>query len=546
MAAEPRSGILHRSLFRYGLKKDPEEVIAESRDPSKSLKKSLGALDLTILGVGAIIGAGIFVLAGLGATMAGPYIIFSFILAGIVCALAGLAYAELSSTIPTSGSAYAYTYSAVGEAVAWTLGWALVLEYAVGSAAVAIGWSANFDALLRSFFGVDLPTWATNSYFGPVAGGIVNLPAMIIVLFITAVLVVGSKASAKLAGVFVVAKVAILFLVIGLGLFFVSADNLTLAPPAPTEGAWYAILGAPGVIIGAAAIIFFAYIGFDAVSTTAEETKNPKKDLPIGILGSLFICTALYILATTVLVGMVPYSDMMPDCASPDLSADVPCYAGNGVTPDQAGERLGEPFGYAFEANGIVWAANLIRAGAIIGITSVLMVLLMGGPRVFFALARDGLLPKSWSKVHEKFGTPARTTIGTGLAVALVAGFGTLGLAGQLTNIGTLYAFTLVCIGVIVLRYTKPHLERPFRVPLSIGRFPILALLGAILCVGLMVSLDPLTILGFFGWMGLGLMVYAVYGIRKSKLFGHVGRDGRDPRPLPQADSEIVLEEVKA
>ena len=535
MASAPatRPGLLTRSLERYGLKKSPEDIIAQARDPTRSLKKTLGALDLTILGVGAIIGAGIFVLAGLGATIAGPYIIFSFVLAGIVCALAGLAYAELASTIPTSGSAYAYTYSAVGEAVAWTLGWALVLEYAVGSAAVAIGWSANFKALLGSFFGVELPVWATNSALSGVEGGVVNLPAMVIVLLITAVLVVSSKGSARLAGVFVVAKVAVLALIIGFGLFLISADNLTLAPPAPAGDAWYAILGAPGVIVGAAAIIFFAYIGFDAVSTTAEETKNPKKDLPIGILGSLFICTALYILATTVLVGMVPYTDFME---------------GGGVSAGEAASRMEEPFGYAFEANGIHWAANLIRAGAIIGITSVLMVLLLGGPRVFFALARDGLLPSSWAKVHEKFGTPARTTIGTGIAVALVAGFGTLGIAGQLTNIGTLYAFALVCFGVIVLRYTKPHLERPFRVPLSIGRFPWLAALGAILCVGLMLSLDVTTILGFFGWMGLGLMVYAIYGIRKSKLFGHVGRHGRpdDARALPQGDSEIVLEEVKA
>ena len=521
-----RQGLLGRSLERYGMKKAPEDVIAESRDPTRSLKKSLGALDLTILGVGAIIGAGIFVLAGLGAVMAGPYIIFAFVLAGIVCALAGLAYAELASTIPTSGSAYGYTYSSMGEVPAWTLGWALVLEYAVGSAAVAMGWSANFAALLRSTLDIELPVWAANSVTSGVEGGFINLPAMLIVLLITGVLVVSSKGSAKLTGVFVAIKVAILLLIIGLGLFFISGDNLTLAPPPVQDGAWYSVLGGVGPIVGAAAIIFFAYIGFDAVSTTAEETKNPKRDLPIGIMGSLIICTLLYILATTVLVGMVPYTDFV---------------AGGAVSPEQANERLGEPFGYAFEANGIVWAANLIRAGAIVGITSVLMVLLLGGPRVFFALARDGLLPQSWSKVHEKFGTPYRTTIGTGLAVALFAGFGTLGAAGALTNIGTLFAFTMVCLGVVVLRYSKPDLERPFKVPFSIGRFPILAALGALLCIGLMASLSKSTIIEFFGWMGIGLMVYAIYGIRKSRLFGHVGRD---ESPLPEADADIVLEKV--
>ena len=521
--------MLRAALQRYGMKKAPEDVIAESRDPTKSLKKSLGSLDLVTLGVGAIIGAGIFVLVGLGAQTAGPNIVWAFVLAGFICALAGLAYAELASTIPTSGSAYAYAYSSLGETMAWVLGWALVLEYAVGSAAVAIGWSSNFVGLLGSF-GVNLPVYLTASpeVFSGVPGGFVNLPAMLIVALITTLLVVGSKLTARFAGVFVVAKVAILAMVIGLGFFFVQGANFALPSPAPDPNEWYAILGSVGPVVGAAAVIFFAYIGFDAVSTTAEETKNPKRDLPIGILGSLFICTALYILASAVLVGMVPYTDFLP---------------GNGVSELEAQQRVGEPFGYAFEANGLTWAANLIRAGAILGITSVLMVLLMGGPRVFFALARDGLLPQSWSKVHEKYGTPYRTTIGTGIGVALVAGFGTLGIAGQLTNIGTAFAFALVCLGVIVLRYTKPDLQRPFRVPLNIGRFPVLAALGALLCFGLMMSTGRFTIIAFFAWMGLGLMAYAAYGIRKSKLFGNVGRNGA--RPVRDVDADVTLEEVK-
>ena len=521
-------GLFRDAFARYAMKKSPEDVIAESKDPSKSLKKSLGALDLVLLGVGAIIGAGIFVYAGLGAQIAGPNIIWSFVLVGFICGLAGLAYAEMASAIPTSGSAYAYSYSALGETIAWTLGWALVLEYAIGSAAVAIGWSGNFTALMRSVFGVQLPVWATNSYFSGVPGGIVNLPALILVLLITAVLVVGSKESARLTGLFVAAKVAILAIVIGLGFFFINGANLSLAPPPSPPTAWYASLGAVGPILAGGAIIFFAYIGFDAVSTTAEETKRPQRDLPWGILGSLAICTVLYILASVVLLGMIPYTDLV---------------AGNGVSAADAGARLAEPFGYAFEKNGIIWAANLIRFGAIIGIASVLMVLLMGGPRVFFALARDGLLPASWSAVHKRFGTPYKTTIGTGIAVAFVAGFGSLGLAGQLTNIGTLFAFILVCVGVIRLRYTKPDLERPFKVPLNIGRFPILAALGAVLCTALMFSLSTVTILGFFAWMGLGLCVYAIYGIRKSRLFGHVGRDGATP--VREVDADIVLEEVK-
>ena len=512
--------LLRRSLERYSLKKAPEDVIAESNDPSRSLKKSLGALDLVILGVGAIIGAGIFVYAGLGAQIAGPHIVWSFVLVGIICALAGLAYAEMAAAIPTSGSAYAYTYSALGETLAWVLGWALVLEYAVGAAAVAIGWSANFTAFLRSVFNIELPVELTT---GLAAGGIVNLPAMLLVGVIATVLVVGSKESARFAAIMVAIKVAIIAVIIGVGFFFVSGANLSLTPPPSPPTAWYSALGAVGPILAGGAIIFFAYIGFDAVSTTAEETKNPKRALPIGILGSLAICTLLYILASVVLMGMIPYTDLMP---------------GNGVSEAEASLRLGEPFGYAFEAQGITWAANLIRIGAIVGIASVEMVLLMGGPRVFFALARDGLLPQSWAKVS-RFGTPARTTIGTAIGVALVAGFGSLNFAGEVTNIGTLFAFVLVCVGVVVLRYKKPNLPRPFKVPLNIGKFPVLAGVGAILCALLALSLSRATLLLFVAWMGLGLIAYSLYGIRKSKLYAAQLAAGNAPRP---ADPAVVEE----
>jgi APA family basic amino acid/polyamine antiporter len=539
MATPPATddSLFRRSLNRYGLKKSPEEVILQAKDPSKSLKKSLGALDLTLLGVGAIIGAGIFVYAGLGAQIAGPHVIWSFVLVGAICALAGLAYAEMAAAIPTSGSAYAYTYSALGETMAWVLGWALVLEYAVGAAAVAIGWSANFVAFMRSVFHVELPGWATQSAMGAPGQGFVNLPAIFLVGLIATVLVIGAKESARLAGLMVAAKVSIILVVVGVGLFFISGPNLSLSPPPSPPTEWYSALGAIGPILAAGAIIFFAYIGFDAVSTTAEEAKNPKKDLPIGILGSLAICTVLYIVASLVLMGMIPYTSLLPDCSL--AAKGAACAVGNGITPAAAAQNLGEPFGYAFESNGITWAANLIRVGALIGIASVEMVLLLGGPRVFFALARDGLLPESWSAVHKKFGTPHKTTIGVAVGVAIVAGFGSLSFAGQVTNIGTLFAFVLVCVGVIVLRYTKPNLERPFRVPLNIGRFPILAAIGAVACAALALALSKMTLLLFALWMGLGLIVYSIYGIRNSKLHGHVGRG---ERPLETTDVDIALE----
>jgi APA family basic amino acid/polyamine antiporter len=496
-------GFWGRAFRRYSLKKSPESVIAQSQDPSQSLKKSLTGFDLTVLGVGAIIGAGIFALSGTGAQTAGPYVVFAFIVAGFICVLVGLAYSEMASTIPTSGSAYAYSYSALGETLAWVLGWALVIEYAVGSAAVAVAWSANFVAFLESMFGWSLPAALTNSALAAPGVGIVNLPALIVVLLIGAVLVVGAKETARLTTVFVFIKVGVILFVVAVGIFFIRGANLALTPPPPDPNAWFSVLGTVGPIIGAAAIIFFAYIGFDAVSTTAEETVKPKRDLPIGILGSLAICTVLYVLASTTLVGMVPYTDFL---------------AGGDVSQAEAQQRIGEPFGYAFEAVGITWAANLVRLGAMVGLASVMMVLLLGGPRVFFALARDGLLPRSWSKVHSRFGTPYRTTIGTAVGVALAAGFGSLGVLASLVNIGTLFAFTLVCVATVVLRYTKPGLERPFRVPLNIGRLPVLAVAGAVLCLGLMFSLPGATLLAFFAWMGIGLMFYALYGIRKSRL----------------------------
>ncbi len=472
------------TLFR---KPDLDQVIATAKDPSKSLKKTLGPIDLLALGIGAIIGTGIFVLAGEGATYAGPAIILSFAVAGSVCALAGLCYAELASSIPTSGSAYGYTYAAMGESIAWIIGWALVLEYAVGAVTVSIGWSRYFGNLWNN--NLESLGFGISDLFllGPFDGGIINLPSVIIVLLCTMLLVRGASESAKATTALVILKLFIILLVITFGVFYISPENYTPFTPF----GWIGTTGGTrvGVLTGAA-IVFFAYIGFDAVSTTAEEAKNPGRDLPIGILGSLAVCTILYLLAAAVLVGMVPFQDF---ALVPEAEA---------------------PFEYAFSLVGQNFLASFIAAGALAGITSVLLVLLLGGPRVFFALARDGLLPESMAKVHPKHGTPYVTTAITGISVAAVAGFLPLGVVAQLTNIGTLFAFMLVCASVFVLRIRRPDLERPFKVPMG----KTVAVLGVLACLVLIFSLNPLTHSGFLAWMGFGLMIYALYGIRKSKL----------------------------
>ncbi|MHB8604374.1 MAG: amino acid permease [Thermoplasmatota archaeon] len=478
---------------RYSLSKNPDAIIAQSRDPTRGLKKTLTWVDLTALGIGAIIGTGIFVLAGVGSARAGAGIILSVIFAGVVCAFVGLCYAELASTIPTSGSAYAYTYSTMGEALAWVLGWALVLEYAVGSVAVAIGWSGYAQGLLRQA-GIPLPDAISSGPFA--GGGLINLPAVVIVLAVTTVLYFGTKESARLTTGLVVLKLFVVVFVIAIGVFLINGANLTTNPIPATDPQTGAAMSPISAVAGGAALFFFAYIGFDAVSTTAEETKNPKRDLPIGILASLFVCTLLYLLASTVLIGMTGWH-VYADASNPDHN-----------------RALAEPFGYAFEKAGLPWAAAIIRAGAVAGITSVLLVLLLGAPRIFMSLARDGLLPPALSKVHKKHGTPHVATIVTGVAVALAAGFLPLANASQITNVGTLFAFALVCVGVVVLRRSRPDLERPFKVPLS----PTLPILGAIGSLYLAYNLGTITLIIFFMWMGVGLVLYSLYGIHKSAL----------------------------
>ncbi|MEZ5565507.1 MAG: amino acid permease [Gammaproteobacteria bacterium] len=454
-------------------------IRSDAADPEHRLSRTLSAVDLTSLGIGAIIGTGIFVLIGtaiVGDSVrlgAGPGITLSFLVAGLACGLAALCYAEFAAMIPVAGSAYTYTYVTLGEFIAWITGWNLVLEYGVASVAVAVGWSGYFNKLLQ-LGGIHLPHWATHAPGGP-DGGLVNLPASIIVLLVTWVLVVGIKESARTTSVIVVVKLAIILFFIAVGGTQVNPENWT--PYLPNG---YAGVGA------AAAIVFFAYIGFDAVSTAAEEAKNPQRDMPIGIIASLGICTLLYLLVAAILTGMVPWNEV-------DVHA---------------------PIAAALEMLGFKWGAALVSVGAVAGITSVLIVLLMGQVRIFFAMSRDGLLGGWLASVHPRFRTPYRASWLTGIVVAILAGVLDLGAAADMTNIGTLFAFLLVCVAVIFLRYTRPDERRPFRTPLM----PWLPIAGALACFALMTFLPWVTWARFLIWTVLGLGIYFGYSIRRSRL----------------------------
>ncbi len=437
---------------------------------SKGLKKTLGATDLVLLGIGCIIGTGIFVLTGVAAAKyAGPGIMLSFVLSGLACAFAALAYAELAALVPVAGSAYTYTYAALGEIIAWIVGWNLILEYSVGSSAVAAGWSGYVVGLLHSA-GIVLPKAYTAV---PADGGIVNLPAVLIALFLSMLLVRGTKESVTLNKILVVVKLAAVFIF------------LALAGPKVNVANWSPLMpyGFSGVAAGAA-IIFFAYIGFDAVATAAEECRNPNRDLPIGIVGSLVVCTILYIVVAGVLTGVVPYTEL----------------------------NNAEPVAYALRAIGYNMGSALVGTGAIAGITTVLLVLMYGQTRVFFAMSRDGLIPAGICKVHPKYGTPHIITIVAGIAVALIAGFTPIGVIAELTNIGTLFAFVVSAIGVWVLRRTRPDLERPFRCP----GVSVVAPLAVLSCGYLMYNLPYETWIRFFIWSAIGLVVYFAYSYRNS------------------------------
>jgi len=519
-----RSRAVASQLFRT---KSADHLIAEAAAPERQMKRALGAFDLTCIGIGAIIGAGIFALAGtaaageqieasiwktpltnfiqswmshapliFGRPGAGPAVMLSFVIAAVACGFAALCYAELASMIPVSGSAYTYSYATLGEIVAWIIGWDLILEYAVGNMAVAVGWSGYFVQLCANG-GIKFPLWlmtdhasalqkikqggdALSNYSSaglPVIAGhsiAIDLPALVIVLALTVLLIYGIRESARTNAAIVVTKVAVVVFVVAFGASMVHPVN------------WHPFIpnGIGGTLSGAA-IVFFAFIGFDAVSTTAEETKNPQRDMPIGIISSLIICTVLYVLMAGVITGMRKYTIYFGDSA-----AVATAFAGH------------------------PWAQSVICAGALAGLTSVLLVFQLGQPRIFMAMARDGLLWEYFAKIHPRFRTPHITTIWTGVIVGFVAMLTDIGSLSDLTNIGTLFAFVLVCIGVVILRYKEPQRPRPFRVPLV----PLFPILGVLFCIVLMLSLPLETWVRFFVWLVIGLVIYLLYGVRHSKL----------------------------
>ncbi|MGW7408074.1 amino acid permease [Streptomyces sp. NPDC054833] len=487
------------SLFRT---KKVEQSILDTEEPEHALKKSLSALDLTVFGVGVIIGTGIFVLTGkVARENAGPAVSLAFVAAGVVCALAALCYAEFASTVPVAGSAYTFSYASLGELPAWIIGWDLVLEFALGTAVVAVGWSGYMRSLLDNA-GWHLPDYLAGRDGAHGFG--FDILAAGLVLVLTAILVIGMKLSARVTEVVVAIKVTVVLIVIVAGAFFITSANykpfIPKAQPVEAGGTLKAPLiqlmagwapsnfGVMGIFT-AASVVFFAFIGFDVVATAAEETKNPQRDMPRGILGSLLICTALYVAVSIVVTGMQHYTD---------LSVDA-------------------PLADAFKALGHPWYAGAISFGAVIGLTTVCMILLLGQTRVFFAMSRDGLLPRFFSIVHPRFRTPHRPTILLGVLIAVIAGFTSLSELAELVNIGTLFAFVVVALGVIILRRTRPDLHRAFRTPWV----PFIPVLSVAATLWLMLNLPAETWLRFAIWMVIGFVVYFAYGRSHSRLGRH-------------------------
>lgn len=499
------------NLFR---RKHAATLQAEAHS-DQSLKRALGPVNLTALGIGAVIGAGIFVLTGQAAAKyAGPAIVYSFILAGLACTFAGLCYAEFASMIPLSGSAYTYGYATLGEFVAWIIGWDLILEYLFAGSTVAVGWSGYVVSFLKDL-GITIPAAFTSAPYDHVTppdahwwdfwqlfvkgwvhtGAVLNVPAMLVVAVITVLLVIGIKESANFNNAIVALKLLVILTFIGVGVAYIHRSNWhPFVPPAiaPGEFGW-------GGVVRAAGVIFFAYIGFDAVSTAAQEAKNPRRDMPIGLLGSLGICTLLYIAVSLVLTGIVNYTQL-------NVSAPI-AVAVNSLGPSLA------------------WLVYFIKIGAIAGLSSVILVLLLGQPRIFYAMSKDGLLPPVFSTVHPKFRTPWIAQILTGVVAMLIAGLFPIGLLGELVSIGTLLAFAIVCAGVFVLRFTDPQIPRPFRTPV----FWLIAPSGVLSCGYLMYSLPADTWARLVIWMVIGLVVYFTYGHRHSRL--HHGLMGKTTEP---------------
>ncbi|RZK42001.1 MAG: amino acid permease [Pedobacter sp.] len=466
------------------LKKPIDVLVAESAESGEgTLKRTLSSTSLVALGIGAIIGAGLFSLTGIAAAdHAGPAVTLSFILAAVGCAFAGLCYAEFASMIPVAGSAYTYSYATMGEFMAWIIGWDLVLEYALGAATVGVSWSGYFNKLLHEF-GTEMPLSLSKS-FAEVDGGGINLPAIVIVSLLSLLLMRGTKESASLNNFLVVIKVAVVLVFIALGWKFINPANHT--PYIPENTGVYGEFGISGIASGAA-LVFFAFIGFDAVSTAAQEAKNPQKGMPIGILGSLAVCTVLYILFAHVMTGLVPFEVFKGD-ASPAATAFK-------VT------------GYGFLQMGLIIAI-------LAGYTSVILVMLMGQSRVFYTMSKDGLLPKFFSSIHLKYSTPWKTNLFFMVFVSLFAGFVPVTDLGHMVSIGTLFAFSLVCIGVMILRKTDPDRERPFRTPLV----PLVPILGIVVCFYLMYSLPFEAWIRLAIWMSIGVAIYFFYGKNNSVL----------------------------
>ncbi len=496
--------------------KSIHDLMNEATDTSHGLKRALTATNLVTLGIGAIIGAGIFVLTGQAAAQyAGPAIVISFIISGLACAFAGLCYAEFASMIPIAGSAYTYAYATLGEFLAWIIGWDLILEYLFAASTVSVGWGGYVVSFLNDF-GIHLPTMLTaatgtilidvpnlgwqqlthnlsqslssqgvNVDALPHVTAVINLPAMFIVGVLTLLLVIGIRESANFNNIMVIVKVSVIILFIGIGIMFVRMANWHPFIPANTGESGH--FGWSGILRGAG-VIFFAYIGFDAVSTAAQEAKNPQKHMPIGILGSLTVSTILYIMVALVLTGIVSYTALnVPDPVAVGVNA------------------MGE---------GMFWLRPIVKIAAIAGLSSVILVMLMGQPRIFYSMSKDGLLPPVFSRVHPKFKTPYVSTLLTGSVALILAGILPISILGELVSIGTLLAFAIVCVSILVLRKAKPDLPRPFRTPF----LPYVPVLGALICLIQMFSLPLDTWLRLLIWMALGMVIYFTYGIRKSKL----------------------------